>query len=123
MAAVAAIVDVRAPSVSTQLRARIATLVSSGAAVSLRRSSLVLRDVVLTRANGTLTPAAAELRLQVARRGRDPAPFNLERWDRGAAVEQMGNRRFAMDRAGVRHVVSRRRNGQQVVTAAGRRFY
>lgn len=116
-------VDQRAPGVSRALRTRIGTLLDSGATVSLRRNNLVLRDVVLTRANGTETPAAAELRLQVARRGLDPANFSLERWDRGTGVEQVGNSTFAFDRAGNRHMIARRRNGQRVATAAGRRFY
>ena len=123
-----ALVDQRAPGVSAALRARIGTLLDGGAAVSLRRNSLVLHDVTLTRANGTETPAAAELRLQSARRGLDPANFSLDRWNRGAAVEREGNRMFARDRDGTRHMVSRRRfdadgNRRRVVTAAGRRFY
>ena len=118
-----ALSDQRAPGVSSGLRTRIATLLDSGANVSLRRSSLVLRDVVLTRANGTETPAATELRLQVARRGLDPAPFSLERWNRAAAVQQEGNRTFAYDRGGNRHMVARQRNGQRVATVAGKRFY
>ena len=118
-----ALSDQRAPGVSSGLRTRIATLPDSGANVSLRRSSLVLRDVVLSRANGTETPAATEMRLQVARRGLDPAPFSLERWDREAAVEHAGDRTFAFDRDGQRHTITRRRNGQRVVTNAGRRFY
>ena len=115
--------DQRAPGVSAALRNRIGTLLGGGATVSLRRNNLVLRDIVLTRANGTEAPAAAEMRLQVARRGLAPANFSLERWDRGAAVEQAGNRTFAVDRDGNRHLVSMRRNGQRVVTNAGRRFY
>ena len=118
-----ALSDQRAPGVSSGLRTRIATLLDSGANVSLRRSSLVLRDVVLSRANGTETPAATEMRLQVARRGLDPAPFSLERWNRAAAVQQEGNRAFAYDRGGNRHMVSRQRNGQRVATVAGKRFY
>ena len=121
-----AFVDQRAPGVSAALRVRIGTLLDGGASISLRRNSLVLHDVVLTRANGSETPAAAELRLQSARRGLDPA--NLDRWNRSAAVEQEGNQRFAFDRDGTRHMVSRRRfdadgNRRRVVTAAGRRFY
>ena len=118
-----ALADERAPNVSSRLRTRVGTLLDSGAIVSLRRNSLVLRDVVLTRQNGTETPAAAEMRLQVSRRDVDPANFSLERWDRGTAVERSGNKTFAFDRGGNRHLVTRRRFGQQVVTAAGRRFY
>ena len=115
--------DDRAPGVSAQLRKRIGTLLGAGETVSLRRSTLVLKDVVLTKANGSETPAAAEMRLQVARRGLAPEPFNLERWDRTAAVERIGDRTFAFDRVGARHLVTRRHNKQQVVTKAGQRFY
>ena len=118
-----ALVDQRASGVSPALRARIGPLLDGGATVSLRRNSLVLRDVVLTRASGTETPAAAEMRLQVARRGLDSQMFNLERWNRQAALERAGNQTFAYDRDGNRHMVTRRRNGQQVATVAGRRFY
>ena len=119
----AQLTDNRAPGVSIALSRRIGTLLDSGATVSLRRNNVVLRDVVLTRANGTGAPAANELRRQVASRGLDPANFSLERWDRGTGVEQVGNRTFAFDRDGNRHMLSRRRNGQRVATAAGRRFY
>ena len=127
-----ALADERAPNVSSRLRTRVGTLLDSGATVSLRRNSLVLRDVALTRQNGTETPAATELRLQVARRGLDPAPFSLERWDRTAAVEQVGNITFAYDRNGNRHMVARQstvlgNNGlrarQRAATVAGQRFY
>ena len=119
----AQLTDHRAPGVSIALSRRIGTLLDSGATVSLRRNNVVLRDVVLTRANGTGAPAANELRRQVASRGLDPANFSLERWDRGTGVEQVGNRTFAFDRDGNRHMLSRRRDGQRVATAAGRRFY
>ena len=81
-----ALADQRAANVFSGLRNRIVTLLDGGATVSLRRKNLVLRDVVLTRADGTETPAAAEVRLQVERRGLDPASFSLDRWDRTAAV-------------------------------------
>ena len=106
--------DDRAPGVSAQLRKRIGTLLGAGETVSLRRSTLVLKDVVLTKANGSETPAAAEMRLQVARRGLAPEPFNLERWDRTVAVERIGDRTFALDRAGARHLVTRRFNGSKL---------
>ena len=122
-AVVAQLADHRAPGVSIALSRRIGTLLDSGATVSLRRNNVVLRDVVLTRANGTGAPAADELRRQVASRKFDPANFSLERWDRTAAIERAGNRTFAYDRDGNRHMVARRRNGQQVATQAGRRFY
>ena len=102
-----ALSDQRVTGVSSGLRTRIGTLLNGGATVSLRRNNLVLRDVVRLRANGTETPAAAEMHLQVARRGLDPAPSSLERWNRAAAVEQVGSRVFAYDRGGSRHMVSR----------------
>jgi len=117
------ITDRRAPGVSAALRSRIGTLLGSGATVSLRRDNLVLRDIVLTRQNGTETPAAEEMRLQVARRGLDPAPFTLERFDRDQEVEQAGTQAFAFDKAGKRHMITRQRLGQRVATAAGVRFY
>ena len=118
-----ALADERAPNVSSRLRTRIGTLLDGGATVSLRRNSLVLKDVVLTRQNGTETPAAAEMRMQVERRNLDPASFSLDRWDRTAAVEQAGNQAFAFDRNGNRQMVSRTQDKQRVVTKAGRRFY
>ena len=118
-----AFADQRASNVSSRLRTRIGTLLDGGATVSLRRNSLVLRDVVLTRQNGTETPAAAEMRMQVERRNLNPASFSLDRWDRTAAVQQTGNQTFAFDRNGNRQMVSRTQDKERVVTKAGRRFY
>ena len=117
-----ALSDQRATGVSLSLRNRIGTMLDGGATVSLRHNNLVLCDVVLSRANGTETLAASEMRMQVARRGLDPAPFSLGRWNRGAAVEQVGNRVFAYDGGGNLHMVSRQRNGQRAATIAGTRF-
>ena len=118
----AMLTDNRTSRVSTALARRIGGLLDGGATVSLRRNNLVLRDVALTRADGRETPAAAEMRRQVENRGLDPEAFNLDRWSRDAP-EQAGNMTFARDRNDVRHMITRRRNGQQVVTNAGRRFY
>ena len=113
--------DNRTPGVSAALARRIGGLLDGGATVSLRRNNLVLRDVVLTRADGRETPAAAEMRRQVGNRGLDMTAFNLDRWSRDAP-EQAGNMTFARDRNDVRHMITRRRNGQRVATNAGRRF-
>ena len=102
-----AFVDEKTPNVSAHLRKRIGTLMDSTAIVSLRRSlpepharlknftTLVLRNVGLSRADGLLTPAAAEMPIHFAKRGLDPAPFALERWDRNQAEEHRRNQRFA----------------------------
>ena len=114
--------DNRTPGVSTALARRIGGLLGGGATVSLRRNNLVLRDVALTRADGRETPAAAEMRRQVEARGLNPEAFNLDRWSRDASIEQAGNATFARDRNDVRHMITRRRNGQRVATNSGRRF-
>ena len=114
--------DNRTPGVSVALTRRIGSLLDGGATVSLRRSNLVLRDIVLTRSYGRETPAAVEVCRQVGNRGLDPEAFSLDRWRRDAP-ERAGNMTIARDRNNVRHMITRRRAGQQVATNAGRRFY
>ena len=119
-----AFVDEKTPNVSAHLRKRIGTRSDSVAIVSLRRSlaqpharlknftTLVLRNVGLSsRADGLLTPAAAEMPIHFAKRGLDPAPFALERWDRNQAEEHRRNQRCAS--IGM----------AQMMTTASRRFY
>ena len=103
--------DNRTPGVSAALARRIGGLLDGGATVSLRRNNLVLRDVVLTRADGRETPAAVEMRRQVGNRGLEPEAFSLDRWRRDAP-EQAGNMTCARDRNNVRHMITRRRAGQ-----------
>ena len=97
-------------------------MLDGGATVNLRRINLVLRDVVLTRADGRETPTAVEMRRQVGNRGLEPEAFSLDRWRRDAP-DQVGNMTSARDRNNVCHMITRRRAGQQVATNAGRRFY
>ena len=106
--------------VSAALRRRISRHMEAGVEPSVRGNRVFLRDIVLVKANGERTPAAAEALSQAAARGVD---LNLGFWDTQAATQRRGNNVIAFDRAGRGHTVARRQRGQQVVTRDGRRFY
>ena len=98
---------------SETLKQRVAVHLEAGVKPSLKGRRVVLKDVVLVRADGTETAAAAE-----ARRLRPN--INLSFWS--GETERQRNRVFAYDREGGRHTVQRKA-GEQVVTRLGRRFY
>ena len=82
----------------------------AGVEPSLKGRRVVLKDVVLVRADGRETPVAQE-----ARRLRPN--INLSFWS--GETERDKNRVFAYDRDGQKHTVQRKAN----VTKLGRRFY
>ena len=87
--------------------------IEEGISPSLKGRRVVLKDVVLVRANGTETPVAQEAR-------RLKPDINLSFWS--GETERQKNRVFAYDIEGGKHTVQRRA-GEQVVTRLGRRFY
>ena len=106
-------------SVSAAMRRRVSNHLDAGDMPSAKGNRVVLRDISLVQANGTQTPAANEVRLQVASRG---ITINLSFWDKDTATMTQGNRTFAYDIAGNSHIVAQRRLGEGVVTKQGRRF-
>ena len=110
---------------SNAMQRRIAAHLAAGETPSVRGNRVVLKDVVLVRATGDRTPAAAEAERQATALG---VNLNMAFWDTSRATTYTStNRITAYDRSGTGHTVSRRttRDGdrQQVVTRAGRRFY
>ena len=105
--------------VSPALKRRIANHLDAGYQPSINGRRVVLRDVVLIRSSGDEAPAAAEVRQQAASRGLD---INITYWDREAAVERQGNKSFAFDITGHKHLIVRKRNSQRAATVQGRRF-
>ena len=110
----------RNAAMSNALRRRITSHLDAGIEPSVRGNRVFLQDVVLVKAGGERTPAAAEVLAQAAARGVD---LNLNFWDSQAATQRRGNNVIAFDRAGRGHTVARRQQGRQVVTRDGRRFY
>ena len=106
--------------VSAALKRRIANHLDAGYQPSINGRRIVLRDVILIRSSGDEAPAAAEVRRQAASRGID---IDISYWDREAAAEQQGNKSFAFDITGHKHLIVHKRNSQRVVTTQGRRFY
>ena len=106
--------------VSAALARRISLHLDAGIQPSIVGRQVKLRDVVLIRANGTEAPAAEEVRRQAAVRNVD---IDITFWDRNRAVQNQGNRSYAVDIAGNRHMIAQKRGQQRVVTAQGRRFY
>ena len=98
---------------SGALKERVRRHLEEGISPSLKGRRVVLKDVVLVRANGTETPVAQEAR-------RLKPDINLSFWS--GETERQKNRVFAYDIEGGRHTVQRRA-GEQVVTKLGRRFY
>ena len=113
-------VDERAPGVSSALRKRIAAALEAGERPSLQKKNLRLGSVVLQRSDGRDAPALQEVAIQMARRGLDTAgAFNT--FLPSAYVR--GHRTYAVDVAGLEHVIARRIRGENRVTKAGQRFH
>ena len=84
--------------------------IEAGIQPSLKGRRVVLKDVVLVKADGSETPVAQEVR-------RLRPNINLSFWS--GETERDKNRVFAYDRDGQKHTVQRK----AVVTKLGRRFY
>ena len=112
--------DEQAPGVSATLRRRIATALDAGERPSLQGTNLKLGTVVLQSANGTDRPALAETQIQMRRRNLDTrGAFDVF----NSAPVRRGRGRYAADINGVERMITRTVNGEQRVTAAGRRYY
>ena len=106
-------VDERAPGVSAVLRKRIAAALDAGERPSLKKKNLRLGSVVLQRSDGRDAPALQEVAIQMARRGLDTAgAFNT--FLPSAYVR--GHKTYAVDVAGLEHVIARRIRGENRVT-------
>ena len=102
----AAVMDT--PKVSAVLRKRIAAALDAGELPALKKKNLRLGSVVLQRADGRDTPALQEVALQMASRGLNVAGvFNT--FLPSAYVR--GSRTYAVDVAGLEHVIARRIRG------------
>ena len=118
MAAMAS--DERAAGVSAALRRRIGAALDAGERPALQRNNLRLGSIVLQRADGRDAPALREVALQMARRGLDVAgAFDTFR----PSTSVRGHRTYAVDVAGLEHVIARRIRGENRVTKAGQRFH
>ena len=112
--------DEQAPGASATLRRRIATALDAGERPSLQGTNLKLGTVVLQSANGTYRPALAETQIQMRRRNLDTrGAFDVF----NSAPVRRGRGRYAADINGVERMITRTVNGEQRVTAAGRRYY
>ena len=109
---------------SAAMQRRIASHLAAGVTPSVCGNRVVLQDIVLVRATGDRTPAAAEAQRQAEALGIN---LNMSFWDNQRATTYRGNSVIAYDQSGIGHTVTRRvtRAGerQQVATRAGRRFY
>ena len=116
----AAVVDERAPGVSAALRRRIATALDSGELPTLQRNNLRLGSVLLQRADGRDRPPLKEVEIQMARRSLNTAgAFDTFR----PSTFMRGRNTYAVDIAGLEHVIARRIRGENRVTKAGQRFH
>ena len=88
--------------VSAALARRISLHLDAGVQPSIVGRQVKLRDVVLIRANGTEAPAAEEVRRQADVRN---IGVEITFWDRNRAVQNPGNRSYAVNIA--------KRRGQQ----------
>ncbi len=120
-AAVAAVVnDERAPSVSAALRRRIAAALAAGERPTLQRNNLRLGSIVLQRNDGRDRPALREVEIQMARRNLNAAgAFDTFR----PSTFMRGRNTYAVDIAGLEHVIPRRIRRENRVTRAGQRFH
>ena len=98
---------------SEALKERVRRHLEAGLQPSLKGRRVVLKDVVLVRADGRETPVVEEAR-------RRKPNIDLSHWS--GETERQKNRVFAYNREGGRHMVQRKA-GEQVVTKVGRRFY
>ena len=98
---------------SETLKERVRKHLEAGVQPTLKGRRVVLKDVVLVKADGREAPVAEEVR-------RLRPNIDLSFWS--GETERQKNRVFAYDREGQRHTIQRKA-GEQVVTKLGRRFY
>ncbi len=84
------------------------------------KNNLRLGSVVLQRADGRDAPALREVALQMARRGLNVAGA-FDTFVPNAYVR--GSRTYAVDVAGLEHMIARRVRGENRATKAGQRFH
>ena len=96
---------------------RITKHLNDGLRPTVVGNQVKLGDVVLIRANVVQTTVAEEVRRQAAEQN---IPADISYWDRDRAVESQGNRRYAFDVAGNRHLIAQKRSNQMVFTKKGR---
>ena len=112
--------DEQAPGVSATLRRRIASALEAGERPTLQGNNLKLGSIVLQSANGVDRPALRETEIQMRRRNIDTSgAFDIY----NSAPVRRGRGRYATDVNGIERMVTRTVNGEQRVTAAGRRYY
>ena len=108
--------------VSDAMRSRITAALDAGERPALRGNNLRLGSVVLQRTDGRDAPAMAEAVSQMRQRNIDMTGAFDTFAD--AAPTRRGSSSYAVDRQGREHRITRRaRNGDNVPTVAGRRFY
>ena len=105
---------------SAAMQRRITSHLENGITPSVRGNRVMLKDIVLIKANGERAPAATEAERQAAQRN---ISLNIAFWDKEAATERKGNQILAYDTSGRKHMVARRYRDERVVTKQGRRFY
>ena len=112
--------DERDPDVSDTLRRRIAAALEAGDRPTLQGNNLKLGSIVLQSANGADRPALRETEIQMRRRNLDTTgAFDIY----NSAPVRRGRGRYATDINGRERMITRTVNGEQRVTAAGRRYY
>ena len=102
------------------MQRRIASHLENGITPSVRGNRVMLKDIVLTKASGERTPAAAEAERQATALG---VNLNMSFWNTNRATDPRGNQIFAFDQSGQGHTIVRKYRGERIVTKAGRRFY
>ena len=112
--------DERAPGVSAALHERIGAALQAGERPWLQKNNLRLGSIVLQRSDGRDAPALREVAIQMARRGLDVAGA-FDTFVPSTYVR--GSRTYAVDVAGLEHVIARRIRGENRVTKAGQRFH
>lgn len=112
--------DEQAPGVSATLRRRIASALDAGERPTLQGNNLKLGSIVLQSANGTDRPALREAEIQMRRRNIDArGAFDIF----NSAPVRRGRGRYATDITGNERMITRTVNGEQRVTATGKRYY
>ena len=95
---------------SAAMQRRIASHLENGITPSVRGNRVMLKDVVLIKANGERAPAASEAERQASQRNID---LNIALWDANRATEYRGSQIVAYDRSGQGHTVARKYRGEQ----------
>ncbi len=116
----AAVVDERASGVSAALRRRIAAALDAGERPTLQRTNLRLGSIVLQSTDGRDRPALREVELQMARRSLNTAGAFDTFWP---STYMRGRNTYAVDIAGLEHIIGRRIRGENRVTRAVQRFH